>query len=182
MKKIQLLFILLLSLQTAFSQLYITRNGLISFYSHTALEDINASNNEVASVLNSATGDFEFKVAIKSFHFKKTAMEEHFNNASYMDSEKYPRAGFKGKVTNISTVDFSKDGVYKVTVEGNLTIKDVTKPVTVNGSITVKSGAVSADAVFNVLRKDYNILGESFVQKKIAEQIQVTIKCSYDKR
>ena len=88
----------------AFSQTYITRNGNISFYSHTAIEDIKAQNNEAVSMLNTATGDFEFKVAVKSFHFAKTAMEEHFNNDDYMASEKYPKAGFKGKITNISSL------------------------------------------------------------------------------
>src|SRR5689334_11187196 len=119
-----------------FTQTYITRNGNISFYSHTALEDIKAENNEAVSVLNAATGDLEFKVAVKSFHFEKTAMEDHFNNDDYMASEKYPKAGFKGKITNISSVNFSKDGVYNVSVTGDLTIRDITKPVTANGTIT----------------------------------------------
>jgi len=182
MKKILLLCLLVAVVSASQAQTYITRNGLISLYSHTAAEDINAANNEVASVLNGATGDFDFKVAIKSFHFKKTAMEEHFNNPDYMDSEKFPKAGFKGKITNLSAVDFTKDGTYKVTVQGNLTIRDVAKPVTVEGTITVSGGAVTADAVLNINRKDYNVIGESFVQKKIAEQIQLTIKCKYDKR
>ena len=93
-----------------YTQTYITRNGNISFSSHTALEDIKAENNEAVSVLNTATGDLEFKVAVKSFHFQKTAMEDHFNDDDYMASEKYPKAGFKGKITNISSVNFSKDG------------------------------------------------------------------------
>src|SRR6187455_447334 len=59
------------------SQNYITRNGNISFYSHTPLEDIKAENNEAVSVLNTLTGVLEFKVAVKSFHFAKTAMEDH---------------------------------------------------------------------------------------------------------
>src|SRR4030095_12312503 len=107
----------------AFNQNYITRNGNVSFYSHTPLEDIKAQNNEAVSVLNPASGDIEFKVAIKSFHFPKTAMEEHFNDDDYMASEKYPKAGFKGKIPNISSVNFSKDGVYNVSVAGDLTIK-----------------------------------------------------------
>src|SRR5436853_782167 len=115
---------------TGFSQTYITRNGNISFSSHTALEDVKAQNNEAVSVLNASNGDLEFKVAVKSFHFVKTAMEDHFNNDDYMASEKYPKAGFKGKIQNITAVDFSKDGVYKVIVSGDLAIRDVTKPVT----------------------------------------------------
>jgi polyisoprenoid-binding protein YceI len=165
-----------------FSQTYITRNGNISFSSHTALEDVKAQNNEAVSVLNAATGDLEIKVAVKSFHFEKTAMEDHFNDDDYMASEKYPKAGFKGKITNISSVDFSKDGVYNVSVTGDLTIRDVTKPVTANGTVTVKGGNITVASTFTIKRKDYNVIGESFVQKKIGEDIQITVNCVYEKQ
>jgi polyisoprenoid-binding protein YceI len=165
---------------TAFNQTYLTRNGNISFYSHTPLEDIKAQNNEAVSVLNAATGTIQFKVAVKSFHFAKTAMEEHFNTDDYMASSKYPKAGFDGKVDNIAAVDFSKDGSYAVTVSGNLTIRDVTKPVTAKGTIVIKNGKPTVTATFTVKRKDYNVTGESFVQKKIAEDIQVTVNCEYE--
>ncbi|MEO8713041.1 MAG: YceI family protein [Parafilimonas sp.] len=167
---------------TAFSQTYITRNGNISFHSHTGLEDIKAQNNETVSVLNAATGDLEFKAAIKSFHFAKTAMEEHFNNDDYMASGKFPKAGFKGKITNISSANFLKDGSYPVSVSGDLTIRDVTKTVTANGVITVKDGKVTITSTFTINRKDYNVIGESFVQKKIAEQIEITVNCQYEKQ
>jgi len=48
-------------------------------------------------VLNSATGDIEFKIAVKGFHFPRTAMQEHFNDDDYMASEKYPKAALKEK-------------------------------------------------------------------------------------
>jgi polyisoprenoid-binding protein YceI len=164
------------------AQDYITRNGNITFYSHTPLEDINAENNEVASTLNSSTGALEFKAAIKSFHFRKAAMEDHFGNTDYMDAEKYPKASFSGKISNLSSVDFAKDGTYKVTVQGNLTIRDVTQPVTVDGTITVKSGTVAVQGKFDVNRKEFHVIGEAFVQKKIEDQIHVTVNCQYDKR
>ncbi|WP_177191954.1 YceI family protein [Parafilimonas terrae] len=165
---------------TAFNQTYLTRNGNISFYSHTPLEDIKAQNNEAVSVLNIATSSIQFKVAVKSFHFAKTSMEEHFNTDDYMASSKYPKAGFDGKIDNIAAVDFSKDGSYAVTVSGNLTIRDVTKPVTAKGTIIIKNGKPTATATFTVKRKDYNVIGESFVQKKIAEEIQITVNCVYE--
>ena len=109
-------------------------------------------------------------------------MEDHFNNDDYMASEKYPKAGFKGKITNISSVNFSKDGVYKVSVNGDLTIRDVTKPVSANGTVTVKGGNITVTSTFTIKRKDYNVIGESFVQKKIAEEIQITVNCAYEKQ
>jgi len=183
MKKIISVFSLIFFVAVAgFSQNYITRNGNISFSSHTALEDVKAQNNETVSVLNSATGDLEFKVAIKSFHFVKTAMEGHFNDDDYMASDKYPKAGFKGKITNISAVNFSKDGTYNVTASGDLTIRDVTKPVSITGTVTVNNGKVIVNSTFSIKRKEYNVIGESFVQNKISEDIQITVNCQYDKQ
>jgi polyisoprenoid-binding protein YceI len=182
MKKIILSCFLACIFMSVFGQTYITRNGNISFYSHTPLEDVKAQNNEAVSVLDAATGDIEFRVAIQSFHFEKTAMEEHFNSDDYMASGKYPKAGFKGKIANISTVNFSKNGTYKVSVSGDLTIRDVTKPVTTTGTITVKDGNITVNSTFNVKRKDYHVIGESFVQKKISEDIQITVNCEYEKQ
>jgi polyisoprenoid-binding protein YceI len=143
---------------------------------------VKAQNNETVSVLNATTGDVEFKIAVKSFHFQKTAMEDHFNNDDYMASEKYPKAGFKGKISNISAVNFSKDGVYNVSVAGDLTIRDVTKPVSAQGTITVKGQNIVVASTFNVKRRDYNVIGEAFVQKKISEDIQINVNCQYDKQ
>jgi polyisoprenoid-binding protein YceI len=175
-------FLIFFFVLAASSQTYLTRNGNISFYSHTALEDIKAQNNEAVSILNAATGDIEFKIAVKSFHFPKTAMEEHFNKEDYMASEKYPKASFKGKISDISSVNFSKDGVYNVSVAGNLTIRDVTKPVSAQGTITVKGGSVNVGSSIKIKRRDYNVIGESFVQKKIADEIEINVNCQYDKQ
>lgn len=164
------------------AQTYLTRNGSASFFSHTALEDIKAQNNEVASTINATTGDVQFKIAVKSFKFAKQAMQDHFNKADYMDSEKFPKASFKGKITNLSSVNFGADGAYKVTVQGDLNIKDVTKNITVNATIIVKNGVVTATSSFKVKRKDFNVIGESFAQKKIAEEIEITVNCTYDKQ
>lgn len=180
--KILSVIILILASFNVNAQDYLTRNGNISIYSHTDLEDVKGNNNEVVSLFNSATGSFDFKVAIKSFHFVKAAMEDHFNDENYMETDKYPKAGFSGKISNMADVNFSKDGVYTVTVSGNLTIKDVTKPVTAKGTITVKNNKVSVQSIFTVKRKDYHVMGQSFVQSKLSDDIQITVNCDYDKR
>ena len=53
-------------------------------------------------------------------------MEEHFNE-NYMESNTFPKANFKGTITDLGKVNFSKDGTYPVTVKGDLTIHGVTK-------------------------------------------------------
>ncbi|HLP72287.1 MAG TPA: hypothetical protein VK155_05235, partial [Bacteroidales bacterium] len=77
-------FCLLLALSVN-AQKFMTKNGFISFYSHTPLEEIKAENNQVAGVMDAATGEMVFQVLIKSFHFERALMEEHFNE-NYMES------------------------------------------------------------------------------------------------
>ena len=91
-----LIFGLLISLP-AFSQKYLTKNGSIRFYSETPMETIQADNKQVNSALDVQTGDFVFKVLIKSFLFEKALMQEHFNE-NYMESDKMPDATFTGKI------------------------------------------------------------------------------------
>ena len=166
----------------AFAQDYLTKNGKITFHSTTPVEDIDAVNNEVVSTLNTKTGDFVFKVLILGFKFDAVDMQKHFNGSTYMNSAKYPRASFSGKITDLSKVDFTKDGSYAVSVAGNLTIKDVTKPVIASGTITVKGGRITAKSEFKIKRAEYNVTGEAIHEKKIAPIITIKVDCTYDKR
>lgn len=161
---------------------YITRNGQISFFSTTPLEDIKATNNEVASVINRSTGSVQFIVLIKSFQFRKAAMQDHFNGKDYMDSDRYPKAELKGTITNISSVDFTKDGTYPVTVEGALNMHGVSNKIKVQGNILVKKSNISSTAVFTINLTDYKISVPTIVSKKIAEKVEVTVNCNYQSK
>ncbi len=181
MKKTVLsLFASLLLITVAAQEVHLTRNGQITFFSTTALEDIKAANNEVSSVLNTKTGALQFIVLIKGFQFKKMAMQEHFNQKSYMDSDKFPKSEFKGTIIDVSKIDFKKDAVYPVTVEGNLTLHGVTNKIKTSGNITVKGGKISSASTFKIKLADYKVSVPSFQSSKIAEVIEVTVNCSYD--
>lgn len=162
----------------ASGQKYITKNGYIGFFSHTLVEDIKADNNQVASVLDISTGEIVFQVLIKSFRFEKALMEEHFNE-NYMESEKYPRATFTGKITNLSAVRFSSPGVYEVEVEGDLTIHGIAKKVKEKGTIEVAKESITASSKFSIDPKDYNIKIPAVVADKIAKTIEITVNMKY---
>jgi len=76
------------------AQNFITKNGKISFFSKTDVENIDAVNNQAVSLINSQTGSVAFSVLVNGFLFKKALMQEHFNE-NYMESTKYPKASFK---------------------------------------------------------------------------------------
>jgi polyisoprenoid-binding protein YceI len=158
---------------------YYTNTGKISFYSSTPVEDIDAVNNKVTSFINTDDGSIVFSMDIKDFTFKKSLMQTHFNE-NYMESDKYPKSLFKGKITNLAAVKFDANGTYNATVEGELTIHNVTKNVKVTGTIEVKDKKIYAKAKFPVKVADYNIEIPKIVFQKIAETVEVTVDIAYD--
>lgn len=157
-----------------------TKAGKVSFYSKAkSPEKVEADNNEVSSVLNTQTGEMVFAILLKSFHFERALMEEHFNE-NYVESNKFPKSTFKGKVTNMSSVNLAKDGAYPVTVEGELSLHGVTRKVSYTGSLVVKGGKINATSKFSINLKDYNISIPSLVADKISEDIDVTVDCKYE--
>lgn len=176
------LFLLIFTITTStciFSQkVFNTRTGRISFFSSAPLEDIDAKNNAVTSQIFSATGQFNFEMNVKDFHFENDLMEEHFNE-SYLETNKYPKAYFKGTITNFKDINFSKDGIYNAIAKGSLTIHGITKEITQNGNIEIKGGKAFARSKFNIVLKDYNI-GGTVVGKMISPNVEVTVNCQYD--
>ena len=163
---------------TANAQLFSTKSGTISFSSSTPLEDIYAKTTEMESKLLSTTGQVTFTLLVKGFRFENELMEEHFND-SYLETTKFPKADFKGVITNINSINFSKDGTYPASVKGNLTIHGVTKEVLTMGTIVVKDGKPSAKCKFSIRLRDYNI-GGKMIGKEIAENMNIMVDCRYD--
>ena len=87
---------------------------------------------------------------------------------------------FKGTVTDLSKVNFSKDGTYNVTVKGDLTIHGVTKNIEAPAIINILKGKISANSKFNIRVKDYNIKIPTTVVNNISETLSVTVDCNYE--
>ncbi|HET9057387.1 MAG TPA: YceI family protein [Chitinophagaceae bacterium] len=180
MKQIILISLTILKFYFATAQpVFFTKNGTISFFSRTPLENIDAKNTSVASKINTQTGDMEFQLLIKGFQFKKSSMQQHFNEKSYMDSDNFPKSYFKGKIIDLSKINFKKDGVYNITVEGDLTIHGVTKKVSTIGVITVVGEKINAKSGFVVKLADYKVSVPQFVSQKIAESVEIKVDCDY---
>jgi hypothetical protein len=159
--------------------IYKSNTGKINFFSSTPVEDIKADNNKVKSAFNSENGDIQFSVLIKDFQFEKALMQEHFNE-NYMESNKYPKATFSGKIEKISSIDLHQKGTYKSKVSGKLKIKDITKEVSTNGTFTVKENhKVNGKATFIINPEDYNIKIPKVVSKKISREIEITVDVDY---
>jgi len=157
---------------------YFTKTGHIEFYSHMAMEDIKGVNDQVTSFLDIATGDMVFSVLSRSFQFAKPLMQEHFNE-NYMESEKFPKASFEGKIADLKSIDFSKSVKYAVKVAGKLTIHGVSKEVDALGDLTIGKDKITGESVFQVNPEDYGIRIPSVVKQNFAESMKVTVQMNY---
>lgn len=177
MKHISLILLAWLSsLNLAGQTLYASKNAQISLFSSAPIEDIAAKTSSGNSVYNAATGDLMFSAPINTFKFPKSLMQEHFNS-DYLESDKYPRATFKGKVNN--KPDLTKDGTYNITVTGELDVHNVKQTRTIAGTITVNNGEVSMSSEFMVKCADHHIDIPKLVFKNIAESIKITVNANY---
>lgn len=156
----------------------IDRKGYASFFSSAPIEDISAETREVVSVIDVQTGEIVASMRMRSFHFRKSLMEEHFNE-NYVESHKFPKASFRGKVANIEDVDLSKDGTITLDISGDITIHGVTRPLSMKAEANVRGGAIEAKAVFPLTVKDFDIEIPRLVIRNIAEVVEVTISFNY---
>ncbi|MFO7934811.1 MAG: YceI family protein [Bacteroidales bacterium] len=156
---------------------FLTNNGFISFYSHTPIEDITADNHQVGAVIDAAQGDVAVIVQMTRFEFEKKLMQEHFNE-NFVESEKYPRATFNGRITNNNEVDYSSAGIYGVRVEGEMTIHGVTRQVSAEGTVEITENGLVARTEFKLNPKDYEIRIPRVVRDNIAEEMVITAELS----
>ncbi|MFY0654758.1 MAG: YceI family protein [Cyclobacteriaceae bacterium] len=172
MKKLILILFLVPAL--CHGQKFISDISYIKFYSDAPIEDIEAENTKSKSVIDLELGQVAFSVPIDAFEFDKSLMQEHFNE-NYLESDKYPKATFKGKI-----IDWKeKKGKQEVEVEGEMTIHGVTRNIKIVGNIDVAEQKVNVESVFDISVADYKIKIPKAVFYNIAEVVEVTVKFSY---
>lgn len=147
-----------------------------SFFSSAPLENIRATNTKATSMFNGETGAIAFFVPIKGFRFRKSLMQQHFNE-NYMESNKYPRATFEGKLTDY---ELGVSGVQEALAVGKLTIHGVSRDVKIKGKFTRESGGVKMESKFPVKVADYDIEIPRVVFYNIAEEVEVTVLFIYE--
>jgi polyisoprenoid-binding protein YceI len=152
------------------AQKYNIEKGSVSFFSDAAIEDISADNKKPSGIFNTATGDIVFSIPINEFKFEKSLMQEHFNE-KYMQSDKFPKSTFQGKVTGF---DPAATGLQEAKANGKLTIHGVTKQVEIPGTIQKQNDKLQFKTKFIVKLADYNIEIPQLLWQNIAEQVEVS--------
>ena len=169
MKKIAFLLVFI-SINTFAQGKYLTKTGTLNFEASVpSFEEVAAKNNSVTAILNTDNNEFAALALVKGFRFKNALMEEHFNE-NYAESDKHPKATFKGKITDN-------------TIKGELTFHGVTKslddiPVT----ISKKGERIHMSGSFMVKASDFDIKIPKVVKSKVAEDIKVSFEFELKKK
>jgi len=138
------------------------------------MEDIKAENKKATFVLDAKSGAVELAVLLKAFEFDRALMQEHFNE-NYVESDKYPKSTYKGKIADFGNVDLTRDGTYPIKIAGQLTIHGETKDVPAKGTLTVSGGKVSGKASFKITLSDFDIEIPSIVKDKISKTVNINV-------
>ncbi len=158
---------------------FYTKSGKISFYSKAPLETIEAHHKSVTCVLDTRTGNMQFAVLVKGFEFEKALMQEHFNE-NYLESNKFPKAEFRGQVINNGDISYLADGQYNAKVRGKLTMHGETRDVETTGAVIVRDGKLHARAEFLIDLADYKVEIPKIVKDNISKSVKISVDCGLE--
>lgn len=176
MKKTILLFSFAAIAGGVFAQKKTTTSATVAFDASTAIDALpKAENKTVIAAIDAKTGAIAFEATVKNFAFANPRIQEHFNGSNWLDSDTYPKFHFKGNITDLSKVNFSKDGTYNVNVKGDLAIKGTSKEISTPAIITVKNGVLDASASFSIKLSDYGISGVPIDAGKVSKEPKITV-------
>jgi polyisoprenoid-binding protein YceI len=176
MKKTFLLISIITLTTSLFAQTKKTTSATVSFDATTSIDNLpKADNKTVIGELDTKTGTIGFEAVVKNFAFSNPMIQEHFNGGNWLNSSKFPVFLFTGKITDLTKVNFAKNGTYTVPVTGDITIKDVTKPVSTTATIIVADATISANASFSIKLADFGISGAPIDGGKVAKEPKITV-------
>jgi hypothetical protein len=132
---------------------YYTKSGSVTFSATGPIKNLRGENKKSTFLLDAGTGSVQIGLLMGAFEFPRSI----FKNVDYLESDKYPKSFYRGRITNISDVDFSKNGSYPITIEGLLTLHGITKNTPARGVVLVRDGKVSAKAKFQINLEDFNV-------------------------
>lgn len=184
MRLLTVVFLMVISLNIfaqadKYANIYACTKGKIHFFSASPLEDIEATSNVAVAVVNTQTKKVSAKITQTSFIFKDKLMQEHFNE-NYMETDKYPISVLDMVI--VEDIDFTKDGVYDVTLKGTLDMHGTRVERQIKGKLTIAKGAPArATATFDVRLEDHKIKIPTAVMMNIAEVLKVDVDFALEK-
>ncbi|EJG01734.1 hypothetical protein FF52_09297 [Flavobacterium sp. F52] len=168
MKTTTLLFLLFTAFSVIAQDKFFTNTGTINFEASVPLyEEVKAVNRQVAILLEPKTSTFICTVVIKDFRFKLNLMQEHFNE-NYMESNRYPKAIFKGKIQKFDLKDIT-EVAKQYEIKGKLNLRGKSKEIVVNALIKRVPEGIQIISDFPIAVSDFNIHIPTPIASKIAQ-------------
>ena len=159
---------------------YFTKSGTITFESSVpSFEEIKATNDKVSAVLKD-DGNFASLALIKGFRFKIALMEEHFNE-NYIESKKYPKATFSGRIKDFSMDKLSAE-FREFDLDGKLTMRAIGKDISTKCKLKYDGKIITLTTEFSTKPENFGIEIPNIVRKKIAETVTISAKFELKKR
>ena len=154
-------------------QLLKTSKASIIFNSDAPLEFIEARSDNCQGILNIESGEFAFRVFIKTFDgFNNPLQKVHFYE-NYMEVSQFPEATFQGVI--IEDLNILSEGEVTLRAKGILTIHGQRLERIINVAINFNKDKLDFQSQFEVQLSDYNIDIPNIVKQKISETIEVTV-------
>ncbi|MGX7666847.1 YceI family protein [Flavobacterium pedocola] len=176
MNRYILLFVSAFICLTGFSQKRSTKTADLQFEASVpSFEEVAAKNKNTTVVLNTETGEIAALALIKGFRFKIALMEEHFNE-NYIESNRYPKATFKGKVHGFDMAKLSENS-RDFTIRGILELHGKSKEITVPAKIRKTAEGIEVITNFSVNSDDFNIQIPKVVSNKVSKKVNIGLNC-----
>tara|TARA_R110002072_G_scaffold109335_14_gene236679 strand:+ start:1175 stop:1723 length:549 start_codon:yes stop_codon:yes gene_type:complete len=156
---------------------YIARLGQVSFFSYTSVENIEAKNNQVLSILDLSKNEIGISMLMRGFVFKKSLMHEHFNE-SYIESDIYPKATFSGKIIDFDAT--TKEPQTRMII-GDLTIHGITEKAEIKTTIELIDNHYVLTGEFSVSIKNFDIKVPPILSSNIAKNISIKFRFEYNR-
>jgi len=174
MKKLAFVLIMLMSLSALSQDKYFTKTGTTEFKASVdTFEPVEAVNKSTTAILNTENGNIAALLFVKAFHFEIALMEEHFNE-NYMDSDKFPKATFKGKIQGFDSEKLTENPS-EFTIKGILNVRGIDKEIEAIAKLSKVDEKILLEANFSVLPQDFKIGIPKIVRKKIAKKIHLNL-------
>ncbi len=140
-------------------------------------EEIKAINNHVKVGFDPQNGALFCNALIKDFHFKRSLMEEHFNN-HYLESNIYPKAYFKGKIIDFDSAKVAETGTEFV-LKGVLTLHGNSKKISTTIIVKKTSSKYILETNFDVLLADFEIKIPKILTNQISNTSNIKAKFEF---
>ncbi len=118
----------------------------------------------------------QIDIATKNLEIEPAKLQGHLASPDFFDVEKYPKASF----TLVKLTEGGSDGATH-TIEGDLTLRGVTKRVTFPATVSIDDQAVSAKATFRIDRTQFGIVYKGMADDLIKNDVMLDIALRFSR-